>query len=385
MPATASDLQNRVRSDPRSFFPVTRDWAYWNHAAVAPLSLPARDAVAAWAEEVAASGIVHEGRFWERVEQIRAAAAAMVNATSDEIAFAANTSQGLAWVAEGFPWRKGDNVVVAEGEYPANVYPWLHLAERGVAVKRVPVVDHRIALGDLDAAIDGHTRLLSLSAVQFSTGFRSDLARVGELCRSRGIDFCVDAIQALGVLPLDVREMHIDYLAADGHKWLLAPEGAAVFFIAAGKLDRIRPTSVGWKSVAGMFDFDTIDLRLKDSARRFEGGTYNMPGLLGLGASIDLLAAAGVDWVAGRVKELTDECVARLAAAGAEVVSPRGDGEWSGIVSFRWPGGDSEAVAAHCRGRRVELASRGGRLRVSPHFYNDADDLDRLMAALDSA
>ena len=215
--------------DYRKEFPITQEWVFLNHAAVAPLCQRARDRICEWADDMAANGDVHEAKWWAEVESVRRTAADLIGAHYGEIALLKNTSEGLALVAEGFPWQQGDNVVIAEGEYPSNVYPWLHLRDKGVEVKTVPCREARIEIDDIASMIDERTRMLSISHVQFGTGFRSDLTALGTLCRERGIDFCVDAIQGLGVFPIDVKAMKIDYLAADGHKWLLAPEGSALF------------------------------------------------------------------------------------------------------------------------------------------------------------
>ncbi|MGL4464855.1 MAG: aminotransferase class V-fold PLP-dependent enzyme [Planctomycetia bacterium] len=354
-----------------------------NHAAVAPLCRRSRDLVRAWADDLAANGDLNLAGWWRRVEETRAGVAAMINATPAEIAFTKNTSEAVGLVAEGFDWRPGDNVVVPEGEYPANVYPWLHLARKGVSVRWAPVQpDGRIWLEDLAAAIDGRTRLLAISWVQYASGFRSDLDAVGRLCRAHGVELLVDAIQGLGVFPLDVEAAGVDYLATDAHKWMLGPEGAGVLYVRRARQDALRPTTVGWKSVRGMFDYGTIDFTLKDDAQRYECGTYHMACLAGLSGCVALLNEVGPTTIAAKVRRLTDGVVDRLLPLHAEVFSPRVGDEWSGIVSFSLPGRDPENVVQACRRAGVLVSNRGGRVRASPHFYNTDADLDRLAAAL---
>lgn len=368
--------------DYRDEFPVTAEWVFFNHAAVAPLCRRARDRMVVWADDMLATGGTNGPAWASQIEAARARAARLINAQPDEIAFLANTTAGIAAVAEGFPWRSGDVVVIPAGEYPSNVYPWMHLGSRGVETRVVATRGARIELADLAAALDERTRLLAISHVQFATGFRSDLAAIGALCRQRGIDFFVDAIQGLGVLPIDVEAMHIDYLSADGHKWLVAPEGASIFYIRRDKLEKIRPTAVGWKSVIGYADYSTIDFRLQPRAARFEGGSHNMPGILALGASLELFEEIGPVAIAAGLKRVTDELVALVPALGGEVVSPRGEGEWSGIVSFTLPGRDARSLVRRARQERVVLAFRDGRIRASPHFYNNSADVDRMIATL---
>ena len=372
-----------MSSEYRSEFPVTRQYAFLNHAAVAPLSRRAHDRVVEWVTDYTEHGNIREAEWYRRIEDVRCQAAQLIAADPAEIAFLKNTSEGLSLVAEGLSLKHGDSVVIVAGEFPANIYPWLNLQSRGVDVRQVqPVERGRIRIEDLDAAIDSSTRLLSISHVQFATGFRSDLAAIGQLCRDRGVLFCVDAIQGLGVLPIDVSAMQIDFLSADGHKWLLAPEGAAIFYCRRDNLDRLRPTSIGWKSVVNYGAFSTIDFRMPDTAARFECGSMNVPGIMGLGGSLELLAEVGIERINERVKAVTDELVAQLAAAGAAVYSLRGEGEWSGIVSFEWPQGDPKWIKQHCLSRDVVISFRDGRLRASPHFYNDEQDVAALLEAL---
>lgn len=368
--------------DYRNEMPVTGNWHYFDHAAVAPLTARAHKRIVEWAQDFVENGAVHEGDWWREVETVRAQVAPFLNASKEEIAFLKNTSEGLALVAEGFPWQAGDNVVIAEGEYPANIYPWMHLQSRGVQVKTVPCRDARIELQDIKQAIDERTRVVSLSFVQFATGFRSDLAAVGQLCREAGVDFCVDAIQGLGVFPIDVEAMNIDYLSADGHKWLLSPEGLSVFYIRQDKIDKLRAVSVGWKSVVDCMNFSKVDFRLRPDASRFEGGSYNIAGVIGLGASLTLFEEIGVPTIKEKVKAITDLLVEKLTDVGATVISPREREEWSGIVSFDVPGKDLKAIHQQCKERKVVLSLRGGRLRASPHFYTTADDIEPLIEVI---
>jgi selenocysteine lyase/cysteine desulfurase len=367
----------------REQFPVTRRWAYFDHAAVAPLSGPAQRAVVEWADDVADNGDVHEPRWYRRVNEVRGLAGRLLHADSLDVAFVKNTSEGVGIVAEGFPWQPGDNVVIAAEEYPANVYPWLNLAGRGVEVRMVPSRGSRILLDDVRAALDGRTRVVSLSWVEFASGFRNDLDALGQLCRERGIFFFVDAIQGLGVLPLDVSRTPLDALAADGHKWLLAPEGAGLFYLRREWVERLRAVGVGWHSVVGAMDFARIDFTLKPHAGRWESGTLNVAGIHALGASLELLLGLGMERIGERVLALTDHLCERARSAGLEVFSSREPGERSGIVSLVPPAGsDPRTLLRRCRDQGIVINVRAGRLRVSPHCYNTAEEIDRLMTAL---
>jgi cysteine desulfurase/selenocysteine lyase len=367
----------------RAEMPVTRHWAYFDHAAVAPLTARAQQAFLDYSADFTENGLAHYRRWSGRVDVVRHLFARLLNADPLDIAFIKNTSEGVGIVAEGLPWQPGDNVVTAEEEYPANLYPWLNLAHRGVEVRRVASRDGRLELDDLRAAIDGHTRLLTISFVEYASGFRNDLDAIGQMCRERGVLFFVDAIQGLGVLPLDVSRTPIDFLAADGHKWLLGPEGAGVFYIRRELVDQLHAVGIGWHSVVGAWDFSTIDLRLKPHAGRWESGSLNMAGIAALGASLELLLAAGVAQLESTIRTLTDHLCANVGRAGWRVFSSRRDTECSGIVSLIAPGGRSVAgVVKQLRKQGMVLNHRAGRLRVSPHAYNTLDEVDRLITLL---
>jgi selenocysteine lyase/cysteine desulfurase len=365
----------------RDQFPVTKRWAFFDHAAVAPLSGAAARTLHEYADDYAENGQTAILRWLARVEAARRAVGRLLNADPLDVAFVPNTSAGVAIVAEGFPWQAGDNVVLPAEEYPANQYPWMNLAGRGVEVRRVPGRGPRVSIDDLRAAMDGRTRVLAISSVEFASGYRNNLDALGSLCRERGVYFFVDAIQGLGVLPLDVQKTPVDWLAADGHKWLLAPEGAGIFWCRRELVHRLHPTTVGWKSVVNETDFSTIDFTLKPHAGRWEGGTPNVPGVAALGTSLDMLLATGIDAIAERVLELTDYLCDRFERAGVRVFSARGPGEKSGIVSLDVPG-DVKALVAKYRAAGVVVNRRAGRLRASPHFYNTTDEIDRLVDAV---
>lgn len=364
----------------RAEFPVTRRWAFLDHAAVAPLPAPAVRALAEYAQTLAENGIAAVGEWAARTARVRGLAARLINApAADDVFFVPNTTHGIGVVAEGFPWRPGDNVVLPADEYPSNQYPWMNLAGRGVEVRAVPSRGGRVAVDDLRAAVDGRTRVLAVSAVEFATGFANDLDAIGGLCRDRGVFFFVDAIQALGAFPLDVQRTPVDALAADGHKWMLGPEGAGFGYVRREWVDRLHPIGVGANSVARPYAFSTIDFTLKPHPGRWEGGAYNVPGIAALGASLELLLGAGIGDVAARVLELTDYLCDRAAAAGLEVFSSRAAGEKSGIVSLVKPGTSPAEIQKACLAAGVVVNNRADRVRVSPHAYNTEDEVDRFL------
>ncbi len=278
-------------------FPVTERWAYFDHAAVSPLPRRSGAALHAWIEEQEANGCVHWPSWERKVEGYRRDLARLIGADADEIAFVSSTTHGIGVVAEGFPWREGDNIVTAEDEYPSNVYPWLNLRSRGVAVRMVPGRAGCIDPAVLAAAIDDRTRVLTISHVEWASGFRHDLDALVALCEARGVALFVDAIQSLPALTLDVRRTPIDFLAAGGQKWLLGPEGTGFLFVRRDWIERLRPILVGSHSVASSFNDPGFPFDLKPSARRWEGGAFNMPGLQALGTSVGLILELGPDAV----------------------------------------------------------------------------------------
>lgn len=368
----------------RRLFPVTGELAYLNHAGVAPISTRVSEALSRFSGEATRRGAFDYARAYDdEIERVRGRAAALVGAAPGEIAFVKNTTEGLGLVAAGLDWRRGERVVTCDLEYPSNVYPWWWLRERGVDTMLLRASDGRLPLERIEEALrDPAVRLLALSSVEFGSGFRQDLSAVGRLCRERGILLCVDAIQSLGVIPMDVEACGVDFLAADGHKWLLSVEGCGVFYCSRRVLDRLTPRIVGWRSVTDPQDFDRYHLDLKPDAGRFEEGTPNVPGIFALGAAIDLVLELGVDAIWERVQGLVARLASGLEARGARVLSPRGPGEGSGILSFLWRDEEPRHTAARLRAERIFVVARRGGVRASPHFYNDDVEIERLVQAL---
>ena len=362
----------------RREFPVTKHCIYLDHAGVAPVSLRVKQAIESFLSESVEGGAFHYPKWAPQIVDVRRACAGLIGSGPDEIAFVKSTSHGLSIVAQGLDWKPGDNVLFPEMEFPSNIYPWLNLASKGVEARVIPSRDNRVQIEDIERFIDSRTRLLTISSVQFAGGFRIDLQRVGELCRRKGVLLCVDAIQSLGVLPMDVNKCNIDFLAADAHKWLLGPEGIGIFYCRRELAEKLSPPLVGWKSVQNEFAFDEPVFKLKKDALKFEEGSLNVMGIIGLGAAVELLLEIGIENIQERVLGLGDLIINEAEAKGFTVLTPKQKQARGGIVTFRC--GDAVRATARLRERGIMANVRGGALRFSPHFYNTADEVTAVFA-----
>ena len=366
----------------RDEFPITRNYNFMNHATVAPLSKRAADGIR-WYVDHAEQNAYLRGGFFKKVEQVRGMVGSLINANSDEIAFTKGTSEGLCFVANGLTWQNGDNIVTCNAEFGANIYPWEALRPRGVQIRQVLEEDGRIPIERFFESINNRTRLVTISSVQFASGYRTDLATLGEYCQSKGVFLCVDAIQSMGAFPIDVKAMKIDFLAADGHKWLCAPEGAGVFFVRKEIQGHLLPTTIGWMSMKDRFQFSKTHFEFADTARRYEAGSYNMAGIFALDGAIELTLEIGIENIAKRLLFLTDRLTDGLRAKGYRVISSRTPTETSSIVAFRSDVHDHDKIQAHLEAEhRIVIAVRCGRPRASPHFYNTEREIDQLVEAL---
>jgi cysteine desulfurase/selenocysteine lyase len=362
----------------RDQFPVTEDLVYLNHAAVSPLCRPAAEAMMHLADDAMRFGSLHYDQWLAAYEGTRTAAAQLIGAHRDEIALVKNTSEGLATVALGVDWHPGDRIVGFMEEFPANFFPWKRLEQKGVHTEWLSAFD---PLEKIDRACQG-ARLLAVSFVQFLSGHRADLDAIGEICHRHGCLFVVDAIQGLGAFPVDVRRSRIHALAADGHKWLLGPEGSGILYIQKDLQDSIEPVEFGWTNVAHYSDHARRDMTLRSDAGRYECGTLNTIGCYGLRAAMEFLLAVGIDHVAKQVQALGDRVADGAAAKGYGVLGARTPQTGAGIVSIRKEGVDARQAVSQCKAKGIMAAPRQGWIRVSPHFYNSPSDIDRLFEAL---
>jgi selenocysteine lyase/cysteine desulfurase len=370
---------SRVRED----FPVTQQYAYLNHAAVAALPRPVVEAMTSYFQERGHRGSEALAEWESRLEGIRRLAARFVGAERDEIVFTANVSQGLNIVAAGLSWRAGDNLICAETEFTANIYPWTNLRRRGVEVRFAPTRANRILVEDVAALMDSSTRLVAISFVEFASGYRNDLEALAALCHKQDAYLCVDGIQGLGALELSVTDTPVDFLATHAAKWMLGPIGAGFLYVRRNLLPRLEPVMAGWRSVVDRDDYFRYDSPLRNSGERFEPGSVNVTGLLGMAAAMELLLSVGIAEIEQRILALTDSLIEGLHSRGYALATPIANRrERSGIVCFHQPGVDTSSLAARLAAADVVISQRGDVIRVSPHFYNSDEDLERLLAAL---
>lgn len=368
----------------RALFPITERAIYLNHAAVSPPPISTIEAVQSQLRDVAENGSLNY-RSWIAVkEQARKLAAEMIGARTEQIAFMRNTSDGLSTVANGLTWSPGDNLVTFRKEFPSNIYPWLRLRDAfGVEVRMCEERDGRIDLDELIGLIDPKTRVVAISQVQYASGFRADLERIGRAARAHDALLVVDVIQAMGVMPTSVDAELIDVAAAAGHKWLLTPEGVGLLYLSDRARERLEPTLVGWISVPDPEDYGDFEQGWNRGALAWETGTGPSALIHGLEASLRLLVETGVGRIANHLEQLTDYLCERLQGRDYQIVSSRHASEKSQILCIRHQAGlSSMALYAHLKTRNIITAPRGDRLRVAPHLYNTFEDIDELVKAL---
>ncbi|HYM59522.1 MAG TPA: aminotransferase class V-fold PLP-dependent enzyme [Thermoanaerobaculia bacterium] len=385
----------------RELFPVTKNLVYFNHAAVGPMSVRACAAMEGHARDQRDFGALHWREWYAEHDRARRAGAALLGADAGEVAILKNTSEGIALVAEGYRWESGDSVVTTDLEFPSNSTPWRRLARRGVECRLVRSSGGAFTPEDVEKQMDAKTRIVTVSSVQFHNGFAADLEAIGEICARRGALFCVDAIQSVGALPIDVRRAKIAFLAADGHKWMCGPEGAALFFVSAEHRERLEVIESGWTNFERKGRFIDCPLDLLPSARRFEPGSLNTNGIYGLCAALDLLQEVGIEAIAAEVVRLATKLAEGLESIGFKLGAPKPVA--SGIVGVTPPPVDSArlrqfsgidlpaspsagaVLAALHTGLEKEgivCAPREGMLRFSPHFYNDDAEVERVAEVL---
>jgi cysteine desulfurase/selenocysteine lyase len=370
---------------PRDQFPVADTYHYLDHAGMAPLPRRAADAAHAFLDDFVVRGAVGFTGWEDHMEDVRTSAAELMGVPADDVAFVKNTTEGLAFVANGLAWQPGDRVLVPDREFPSTVYPWLSLQDVGMETTFVEPVGQgwTLPLEVFERELTrGPVRMVVVSWVQFARGWRTDIEALASLCHEHGALLCVDAIQGLGVVPASFAAWGVDFAAADAHKWMLGPVGTGVLYVAAGVRDQLRPLKPGWASVAHREEWTNLDLVYADSARRFEGGSQTLAMIASMGASIELLLDADVATIFGHVTALLDFLDAAVTELGCAVLSARTRDGAAGHLTFAIPGVDATHATELLEAQRIICTPRGGGLRVAPHGYNTTDDIDALVTAV---
>lgn len=374
-------------SDVRAHFPHTAHQTYVNHAAVSPISRPVREAIDAHITERhgadAGAPIANFESVQEVAREAKERASTVLGTGASNVEFIPNTSTGLNVVARGLDWEPGDRIAVPDGSFPTNVYPFMNLEREGVSVDFVPTEEGAYTIDEIEDTLTPDTRVLSVSWVHFLSGFKADLAAIGALSREYDVLFCVDAIQGLGALNIDVEEMGIDFLASGGHKWLMAAQGIGLLYCTEALQDELRPPS-GW--LHGPVDWEHLDryeLTFHDDARRFRTGTTNSVGIVALHAALGLYLELGADWCERRILDLSTTLAAELRERGLTRYGSDDPTHASGIVTISPD--DPEALIEHLHDRNVTAAMRNRKVRFAPTYYNNEADLRTVLECVDEA
>lgn len=376
----------------KQLFPIKEKYAYFMSSASGPLPKTTFETLKSFDELMMTESAAAFPKWLAMAEETRAKGAQLLDCSPKSVAFVKNTGVGL-WIASRMiDWQEGDEILLPRGEFPSNIHPWLSLEPLGVKIRWLePESPHfyrpHVTPDAVAAAITEKTRLLSVSFVQYDDGCRRDVNALGKLCKEREIVFVVDAIQGLGALPFSSRDCQADFVSAGSQKWLLSPPGNGLLYVAPRWLDEPRIPNFGWLSVHDPYNtdvgsFSDAEKRVLSDARRFEEGTLNYPGIAALGASIEFLLKEKIDVISNRIKALTDHLCDGLLEAGCEIISPREDSRWSGIVSFTHPAASAKQIDRTFKQQNIITTVRNDWLRVAVHYFNDEGEIDRLVDAL---
>ena len=373
-------VNKNMNENIRKLFPAAQKYTYLNSAAVSPMPTVAVEAVLSQLRDVSENGTVNYLEWIETKNRARALVAEMLNVRAEQIAFMRNTSDGFASVANGLRWKAGDNIVSFEREFPANFYAWRYARDRfGVELRLCPERDGRIDLDEFIALIDENTRLVSISAVQFNSGYRADLERISEAARAVDALFAVDIIQGFGAFGFDLPAQGVDIASGASHKWLFSPEGCGMLYLSDKARERIEPTLVGWISVETPWNFDDTEQPFKPTALAWESGTGGSSLFYGLEQSLKLLKETGLENIESYLEELTDYLCELIAGKNYAIVSSRASGEKSQIVCIKHRNGlTSNEIAKKLEEEKIVVSPRGDRLRIAPHFFNNRADIENL-------
>ena len=368
----------------RDLFPLNGHWIFMNHAGVSPLSLRGRAAVQSALEMLSDKPFPSD---WAHAEpdRLRQSLAELLNCPGDSITITRSTAHGISLLANGLDWKQGDNVVGARGEYPANVYPWMQLQRKGVEYRMASNKGGRVTPEAVLSLVDERTRVVALSHVEFWNGYRVDIETIGRECRERGVILAIDGIQSVGALRVDLSKLPVDFLAAGGYKWLMSGvPGIGFAYFTPELLERVLPVLVGTGAVREKTEYFRYDLSYDPTARRFEEASVSVLDVAAFAAAVDLFLEVGMEAVEGRVLAIAQRLAEGLDRAGYELVGPwpRDDAERAGIVSFKKPGANAAEIVRDLNACHVVGRQHADFVRLSPHFYNTEEEVDRVLEVL---
>ncbi len=361
----------------RTYFPITATDIYLNHAAVSPLSTKVVKAINDIMSSRSQGPIEIFPQLSEEIIGLKNNLGTFIGADKENIAIISNTSEGFNWLVQGLDWKDGDRVLLVDQEFPANIYPFLNLEQKGVSIDYVPLRNGFIYPDEIEKKIQPRTRLLSISFVEFLNGFKNNLPEIGKVCKKNEIIFSVDGIQGVGALPIDMKICGIDFLSNGGHKWLMGPQGCGFMYLAPDLMTQLKPAFAGWLSVKDSWNFFDYRLDFLDDARRFEIGTMNVFGIVGLRAATDLLLKAGTARIEQHLLGLGSRLIAGLEEVGFKSVGSDKQSERSGIYSFTGPNPDE--MVKYLQANRIHLSLRNEIIRFAPHFYNTYEEIDEVI------
>lgn len=371
-----------TKDEVRKLFPhIQKGITYLNHAATGPFSTRLLDEMNEYFRTRSEENIDDYPGFVKITDETKNMLASLLNTDSSRIAYLDNTTNGLNLLAQGLKWEKGDEIILNDLEFPANIYPFMNLEKKGVKIIIVKSHDGIVSAEDIIEKITSRTRLISVSMVQFLSGYRIDLKKLGSACKSQGIILSVDAIQGLGAFPMNVQDCNIDFVSCGTQKWMLGLQGLSFIYVSEDLQQKIDPVYVGWLGVNDGWNLLDYNLSLKDSAERFQPGSLNSAGIYALNASLKLFRDFGTDKVEENVISNSKYLISELKRIGIEPLLPAADDKYiSGIVSFRHK--NAYSILEILKEKKIEIAVREGIMRISPHFYNNEGDIDRLIEGL---
>lgn len=366
----------------RKHFPVTKNHIYFNHASISPMPIEVVEAIREFNEDIMHHGNMHERRWIRQVEKTREMYARLINAEPDEIAFIKSTSQAISIICRGMKFRKGEKILTADVEFPANIYPWMAMVPKGVEIKFVGAKDGRIDPEEIEKSIDAKTKIIALSLVEYGSGFRNYVEEIGEICKKKGIFFYLDGIQGVGAIPVDVKRFNVDFMSVAASKWLSGPQGVAILYVRKEIIGEIDYEEISWRSVIEEESRKNFKAERIGSARRFEGDNANFAGIIGLGAALRLRESIGNNNIYRLLEKNVDLIFEELKRRKYLIYGPVNRSERAGIISVLHPDYSCEDLLRRLLAENIIVSIRNHHLRISPHFYQTEDEIEFLFEVL---